>query len=130
MSSTIFSLVAVASGGAIGAALRYGAGILAVQIAGHGFPWATLSVNVIGSFLMGILIAVFAQIWQADHAMKLFLMTGFLGAFTTFSAFSLDAVSLYERGEILSAAIYVAASVILSIGALFAGLALIRTVIS
>lgn len=126
----MFSLMAVAGGGAMGASLRYGVGLAAVRIMGHGFPFATLSVNIIGSFLMGVLIAVFASIWQPDHAMKLFLITGFLGAFTTFSAFSLDAVTLYERGEMMSTFLYVAASVIFSIGALFAGLYLVRTFVS
>jgi len=130
MSSTIFSFIAVASGGAIGAMMRYGVGLAALRIVGHGFPWATLSVNVAGSFLMGALIAIFANVWQPDHAMKLFLITGFLGAFTTFSAFSLDAFNLYERGEVLSAIIYVTASVSFSIAALFVGLSLMRTFIS
>lgn len=130
MSSTIISFMAVASGGALGAMSRYGVGLLAVRVAGHGFPFATLSVNILGSFLMGVLIAVFASLWQPEQAIKLFLITGFLGAFTTFSAFSLDAVSLYERGEITAAALYITASVILSIAALFAGLFIVRTIIS
>jgi len=124
------SLLAVAGGGAIGAVGRYGVGMLAVQLAGHGYPWGTLGVNVLGSFLMGVLVAIFGQAWQPDQAVKLFLITGFLGAFTTFSAFSLDAITLYERGAHMHALSYVASSVILSIAALFAGLYFVRTLIT
>lgn len=118
------SLLQVALGGAIGASLRYLAGIGAVRLIGHGFPWATLFVNVLGSLAMGALVALLAQ-KDASRFAPL-LLTGLLGGFTTFSAFSLDAVTLYERGQVGAAASYVMASVVLSIAALFAGMALMK----
>lgn len=118
------SLLQVALGGAVGASLRYLAGVGAARLIGHGFPWATLFVNVLGSLAMGALVALLAQ-KDATRFAPL-LMTGLLGGFTTFSAFSLDAVTLYERGQIGAAASYVTASVVLSIAALFAGMALMK----
>lgn len=79
---------------------------------------------------MGLGIAVFAQVWQPPESMRLLLVTGFLGAFTTFSAFSLDTITLWERGEVLSTLAYILASVILSIAALFFALTLGRTLLS
>ncbi|MCP5246441.1 MAG: fluoride efflux transporter CrcB [Burkholderiales bacterium] len=120
------TLAAIGIGGALGAISRYGVSLAALHLFGHGFPWGTLIVNIAGSFLMGALIAVFAHMWHPSETWRLFLVTGFLGGFTTFSTFSLDIVSLYERGELLTAGLYAMASVVLSIGALFGGLALIR----
>jgi CrcB protein len=118
-------------GGGIGAAGRHGVNIAAARLLGIGFPWGTLTVNVLGSFAMGLIAAWFA--FRAggglsQHA-RLFLTTGILGGFTTFSAFSLDAALLWERGAIVAAASYVLVSVILSIGGLFAGLALVRSLV-
>lgn len=118
------SLLQVALGGAVGASLRHLAGVGVVRLIGHGFPWATLFVNVLGSLAMGALVALLAQ-KDATRFAPL-LMTGLLGGFTTFSAFSLDAVTLYERGQVGAAASYVTASVVLSIAALFAGMALMK----
>ncbi len=112
----------VALGGALGAVARFGVGIGSTSLFGHGFPWATLIVNIVGSFLMGIVIAKFAMIDGATHAYKGLVVTGFLGAFTTFSTFSLDFVTLWQRGDMISALSYMLASVVLSILAL--GLAL------
>ena len=120
-------LALVALGGAIGASLRHLAGLAAMRLLGTGFPWGTFFVNVAGSFLMGILIAVLARRSGTPAEVRLFLATGLLGGFTTFSAFSLDVALLWERGEAVSALGYVAASVLLSIAALFAGLWLIRS---
>jgi CrcB protein len=114
------TLAQVALGGAIGASARYLTGVAAVRLMGHGFPWGTLTVNVVGSFLMGVLVVALAHLGGTRFAPL--LMTGMLGGFTTFSAFSLDAVTLYERGQLGLAATYVTASVILSLAALFAGL--------
>jgi CrcB protein len=126
----MFSTIgAIAAGGAIGAVLRHGANFLAVKMLGEGFPWGTLGVNVIGSFVMGFLIAFFAFVWQPPQELKFFLVTGLLGAFTTFSAFSLDVAMLWERGALLTAAAYIGASVVLSIGALFAAMAIVRGVV-
>ena len=118
-------LLQVALGGALGASARYLTGRATLHLFGPGFPWGTLVVNVVGSFLMGVLVVALAHL-SANRLAPL-LMTGLLGGFTTFSAFSLDAVTLWERGQSLQAAGYVAASVILSIGALFAGLAVARS---
>lgn len=121
----IQTLLHVALGGAIGASARYLTGVAALRLMGPGFPWGTLVVNVIGSFLMGAIVIILAEL-SANRFAPL-LMTGLLGGFTTFSAFSLDAVSLWERGETMQAATYVAASVVLSLAALMAGLFVART---
>lgn len=113
-------------GGGIGAALRHGVNLLSTRFLGTAFPYATLFENVSGSFVMGLLAAYFAFKGDASQHWRLFLTTGILGGYTTFSAFSLDAVLLYERSEFALAAVYVLASVVLSIAGLFAGLALIR----
>jgi CrcB protein len=113
-------------GGGLGAALRHGVNIASARAWGTAFPYGTMTVNVVGSLVMGALAAYFAFKGDATQNWRLFLATGILGGFTTFSAFSLDAVLLYERGEAGLAAVYVVASVALSIGALFAGLALVR----
>jgi len=115
------SVLQVALGGALGAVLRYLTGIGVSRLAGHApFPLATLGVNVLGSFLMGAFVAAAAQ-RGLTHLSPL-VTTGLLGGFTTFSAFSLEAVTLYERGAVGQAAIYVCASVALSIAGLMAGL--------
>jgi len=115
---------AVAIGGAFGAVLRYGVNIASVAMFGHGYPWGTLIVNIVGSFAMGVLIAALAHYTQPAPFLKPFLVTGLLGAFTTFSTFSLDTVSLWERGLALQSAGYIFLSVILSVGALLSALIL------
>jgi len=121
----ITTLFQVALGGAIGAALRYLTNVSALRLFGTGFPVATLVVNVVGSFAMGVLVTVLAR--KGGNHLAPFLMTGILGGFTTFSAFSLDALTLWERGQAASAFTYVAASVLLSLAAIAAGLALARS---
>ncbi len=121
MSPTLFS---VALGGALGATARYLVNSTATRVMGHGFPYATLFVNVLGSLLMGALVVVLAQ--KGGTRFAPFLMTGVLGGFTTFSAFSLDAVTLWERGQTGLAAGYVLGTVILTLGALFTGMTLAR----
>lgn len=123
-------LAAVAFGGACGAVARYLVVGLVGQWAGTGFPFGTLAVNVAGCFAMGLIAELSALAWSPSPELRAFLTVGFLGAFTTFSAFSLDAALLYQRGELLAAAAYVAASVVLSIGAFFAGLALVRALLA
>ena len=113
-------------GGGLGAALRHGVNLLSARLFGTAFPWHTLIENVTGSLAMGLLGAYFALKGDASQHWRLFLTTGILGGYTTFSAFSLDTVLLYERGETAMAALYVLASVALAIGGLFAGLALVR----
>lgn len=114
------NVLQVALGGALGAALRYLTGIGVVRLVGHGFPLAIITVNVLGSFLMGAFV-VFAAQRSLTHLGPL-VMTGFLGGFTTFSAFSLETVTLFQRGETAQAAAYVLISVIFSITALVLGL--------
>ncbi|MEM9432325.1 MAG: fluoride efflux transporter CrcB [Pseudomonadota bacterium] len=120
----IWTVSQVAIGGAIGAALRFLMGLGIFRLTGPGFPMAILSVNVVGSFLMGLFV-VYAAHRGATH-LSPFVMTGLLGGFTTFSAFSLETMTLLERGETTQAAIYVIASVVFSVGALAAGLMVAR----
>jgi CrcB protein len=113
-------------GGGLGAALRHGVNLASARLLGAAFPYATLFENVTGSLVMGLLAGWFAFKGDLPQGWRLFLTTGMLGGYTTFSAFSLDTALLYERGELALAALYVLASVALSIGGLFAGLALVR----
>lgn len=122
----ISTIVAVAIGGALGATARYGVGVGAVHVFGHGYPWGTLIVNIVGSFLMGAMIAKFSQMDGVSHVMRVMLTTGFLGAFTTFSTFSLDFMTMWQKGDALQAFIYMSASVILSILALGLAMYLMR----
>ena len=119
------NLLLVMLGGAIGAGLRHEAGRLALARFGPGFPWGTLFVNLIGGALIGLLAGWFARA-GANEGMRLFLAVGVLGGFTTFSAFSLEAGSMIQRGELAATAFYVCASVIGSVALFFAGLWLMR----
>ena len=121
-------LLFVALGGAIGAVARYLSMSAVGHWLGHGFPWGTIVVNVVGSFLLGALIETFALVWSPGEAVRMMVVVGILGAFTTFSTFSLDVHSLVARGSFLSAGSYVIGSVVVSIAALFAGMALFRHV--
>jgi fluoride exporter len=125
----ISSIAWVAVGGAAGASARFLSTMALAQWLGTGFPWGTLFVNILGSFVMGVLAELGALVWQPEHHIKLLLMTGILGGFTTFSAFSLDVAVLTQRNDWAIAGGYVAASVILSVGALFAAMALVRNVV-
>lgn len=127
MSNLIVNIGIVAAGGAVGAVGRYIANVSAMRVLGTGFPWGTLAVNVAGSLAMGLVVGWLARRANGDMALGLFLATGMLGGFTTFSAFSLDAISLWQRGETLSAFAYVAGSVLLSLIAVFAGLSIMRS---
>ena len=114
-------------GGGLGAAMRHLVNLGAARLFGLAFPWGTMGINVVGSLAMGLLAAwLAARTAGADQHLRLFLATGVLGGFTTFSAFSLDAVALWERGSQGAAAGYVAGSVILSLAGLVGGLALGR----
>lgn len=119
-------VLVVAAGGALGASARYLVGIGIGRWVGHGFPWATLTVNIVGALAMGFLVGVFAHVWSPGRSMQAFLTVGLLGGLTTFSAFSLDVVTLIERGELIPAGAYVLASVILCVLCVFAGLAVSR----
>lgn len=118
--------VLVFVGGGLGAMLRHGLNVGIGRWLGMGFPWSTFFINVTGSLVMGLIAGWFAFKTDASQAWRLFLTTGVLGGYTTFSAFSLDTALLYERGEVGLAAFYVLGSVILSICGLFAGLWLVR----
>jgi len=120
----------VALGGAIGSVGRYyvaGAFERWLGLAiGPGFPYGTLAVNVIGGAVLGLLVGLFSLVFTATPELRLFLVVGVLGGFTTFSAFSLDVVLLFERGDVGRALLYVALSVILSVGALYLVMRLMR----
>lgn len=121
MLATLFQ---VALGGAIGSSLRYLSNVGAMRWIGPGFPWATLFVNILGSFVMGVIVEVLAQ--RGGQTYAPFLMTGILGGFTTFSAFSLDTMVIWQRGDHALAMLYVAASVGLSLAAIAAAMHLFR----
>ena len=123
------TLIYVALGGALGASARYLIGTHTLRLMGSGFPWGTLCVNVLGSFLMGGLIGAMALKLNLSQEVRHFLTTGILGGFTTFSAFSLDFAVLTERKAHVLAWSYLGASVVLSILALFAGLWIMRAVL-
>lgn len=114
-------------GAGIGGALRHGVNLAAARLLGDGFPYGTMIVNVAGSFVMGLLAGYFAFRPGIGQHVRLFLTTGLLGGFTTFSAFSLDSALLIERHHYGLAAGYMLGSVAASVAALFAGLAMFRT---
>ena len=118
--------LAVFIGGGIGAALRHGVNRAALAWLGPAFPYGTLIVNILGGLCMGMLAELFLVKGGGSQEWRLFLTTGFLGGFTTFSAFSLDAALMWERGDHGVLAAYVVGSVVLSIAALFAGMAAVR----
>jgi CrcB protein len=123
----MFNILLVAIGGATGSVARYLTGIAMTRWLGTGFPWGTITVNILGSFIIGFLTELIARKLSAPMEVRLLLVVGFLGGFTTFSSFSLDTMALFERGEGLTAFVYVVASVLLSLGAAFGGLALGRS---
>ena len=114
-------------GGGLGASLRHFINVSCGRAFGTGFPWGTFIINITGSTAMGLIAGYLALKGDASQPWRLFLMTGILGGYTTFSAFSLDAALLYERGELGLSALYVLGSVALSIAGLFGGLALMRS---
>jgi len=115
-------------GGGVGAALRHGINLGTARFLSNGFPYATFFINITGSFVMGLIAAWFAFKGDASQHWRLFLTTGILGGYTTFSTFSLDAALLYERGQLGLAAGYVIGSVVLGLIGLFAGLAVVRSI--
>ena len=117
-------------GGGIGSILRHAVNQKSAALLGVNFPWGTLCVNIIGSIAMGLLAGWFAFRGEGGQMLRLFLATGILGGFTTFSAFSLDAALLWERGQAAAAGMYVAGSVVSAIVGIFVGLAIMRSVLS
>lgn len=115
-------LFIVALGGALGSGMRHLVNLAALRLFGPAFPWGTLAVNIAGSFIMGLFVELLARRLGGSAELRLFIATGILGGFTTFSAFSLDVAVLYERGAVAQAAFYAAASLGLAVLALFLGM--------
>ncbi len=128
MSPTL--LISVALGGAVGAVSRVLMTSAAGHWLGHGFPFGTLIVNILGSFLLGCLIEVMALVWSPGEEIRAFLVIGILGSFTTFSTFSLDTFILIERGNYLAVAGYIGGSVVVSVLAFVLGMAVFRQILS
>jgi fluoride exporter len=122
-------LLAIFGGGGLGALTRHYSVLGAARLFGDAFPYGTLFVNVLGSFLIGVIIELGAMRWQVSPEMRALMVTGFLGGFTTFSAFSLDVLKLADTGHAPAAAAYVAASVFLSLLAVFAATHLLRGIL-
>jgi len=122
-------IFAVAAGGAIGATGRFLIGRMMLNLMGPGFPWGTFTVNILGSFFIGLLIQLLAIKFSASHSLQGFLVIGVLGGFTTFSAFSLEVGLMIEKGELSTAAFYVFGSVLLGVAALFSGLYIGRAIV-
>ncbi len=123
-------LLLASAGGALGAGARHLVNLGMGRLLGTAFPWGTLTVNILGSFLMGVLIELLVLRFGGSPAMRTLLGTGFLGGFTTFSAFSLDVFVLLDRKETGLAALYVGGSVVVGFAALYAGIMLVRAVLS
>ena len=123
----MYNHVRVAVGGAVGASLRHLVNVGAMRIAGANFPWGTMAINIGGSFAMGVFIEMLGRRFNASNELRLFVATGILGGFTTFSAFSLDFAVLWERGAAGQAIAYALGSVVISLLALFAGLWFVRS---
>ncbi|MCD2174252.1 fluoride efflux transporter CrcB [Rhizobium sp. C4] len=117
-------------GAGIGGMLRQGVNVAALKWLGPSFPWGTLCVNILGSLIMGLIAEYWALKSGLPQSARLFLTTGILGGFTTFSTFSLDTSVIFERGETWLAVGYAIASVVLSVGALFVGLAIVRNLVA
>lgn len=120
------TVLAIAIGGGLGSLARHYLSSAIYQLTGPTFPWGILIVNVLGAFAMGLIVELSALKLNLSPELRAFLTTGMLGGFTTFSAFSLDAALLIERGDWLNAGTYIVGSVVLSVTALFAGLFLVR----
>lgn len=123
----MYPYLLVAVGGALGSMARYGGGVLVGRLWSSSFPLGTMLINIAGSLAMGLFIGWLVRTtpaWQADG--RLFVAVGIFGGFTTFSSFSLDAISMLERGEVGPAVLYVLVSVVVGIAALYGGLVLIR----
>ncbi len=118
--------LAIAGGGALGSLARHMVNIIATRALSGDFPWGTLAVNIIGSLVMGLLISFFALVWEPPQVIRALLTVGFLGGFTTFSAFSLDTVTMLQRGDTAPALLYVFASLLVPVLSLYGGMVLVR----
>lgn len=122
-------ILAVALGGAVGSVARHLVAGNVTRLVDGTFPWGTMVVNVIGGFVMGALAEAMALVWSPSATVRALLTVGLLGGFTTFSAFSLETALMIERGAWFPAAAYAVGSVVLSVGAFFAGLWLVRAMV-
>ena len=120
----------IALGGALGSMARYASGVYVGRWLGTAFPWSTLLINIIGSFLIGVFAESFALQWDTRQSTRAFLVVGICGGYTTFSTFSLDIVTLLNRGEATLALTYVLASVVIGLAGLYAGLHAVRFVLA
>jgi len=125
--SFLLDVILVATGGAIGASLRHLVNIAAARALGLGFPWGTLFVNLAGCFVMGVFMEVLVRRLNASNEVRLFVATGVLGGFTTFSAFALDFAVLWQRDAVVTSFAYVLVSVVGSLASVFLGLWLARS---
>ena len=123
-------ILAVAAGGAIGSVGRYLTLYMLGLILGQGFPYGTVLVNILGSFILGLLVEVFGSASPLSIEYRNFIVVGVLGSFTTFSSFSYDVISLIDRGQFVLAGVYVLSSVVISIVALFLGMIICRYLVS
>jgi fluoride exporter len=124
----MYTYPSVALGGALGSMARYATGVYVGRWLGTAFPWSTLLINIVGSFLIGAFAESFALRWDASQSTRVFLVVGICGGYTTFSTFSLDVVTLINRGETLTAGAYIVASVALGLLALYGGLHAMRLI--
>jgi CrcB protein len=126
----MYTYLSIAVGGALGSMARYATGVYVGRWLGMAFPWGTLLINIIGSLLIGVFAEAFALRWDASQSTRVFLVVGICGGYTTFSTFSLDVVTLINRGEALAAGAYIVASVVLGVLALYAGLYAMRLILT
>ena len=122
----IKAFLLIGLGGALGSMARHGCNQLALKYLGDDFPWGVMGINILGSLLIGVMVGLLAFTTDWSQDIRAFVVVGILGGFTTFSAFSLDAVVLWERGAVGAMFLYVVGSVLLSLAATFGGLTLVR----
>ncbi len=125
----MYMILAIALGGALGALSRYFVTGYIQNLTDNEFPWGTLSVNVIGCAVLGVLLSLISNTWSPSAEMRTFCIVGLMGAFTTFSAFSIEVVLMIEKGQWLTAACYIMLSIICCVGATMAAMVATRTII-
>ncbi|MDE1174583.1 MAG: fluoride efflux transporter CrcB [Parvibaculaceae bacterium] len=121
-------ILVVAAGGALGSVARYLVGVWSMRLFGIGFPWGTLAVNLVGAFVIGLVVELSALKLQLAPETRLFIVTGILGGFTTFSAYALEVSTLMQRGNHALAALYAFGSIIAGVGAIFLAIFIVRRI--